>query len=210
MKTEAKFEFDMVLDTKAVSITTDDNGDLYIKGWASDFDEDRDDEQFEPGAFDHGVKAFMETNPVLLYNHRFGPGNALCLGQVEVMERRPMPSGKSGMWMEARVDQAEPNTEARQVYNQIKRGTMRGLSVGGKFYRRAVDGVRKIWKADIMEVSVTPVPANPRGLASVGAKAFGDDSDDGLDEILERMDRTSEVFDMALLSPRVLKLQGPA
>lgn len=199
MQTEAKFLFDMVLDTKAVSIEQVENGDLYIKGWASDFDPDREDEQFEPGAFDVGVKSFMETNPVLLYNHRFGPANALCLGQVEVMERRPMPNGKLGMWMEARVDHAEPNTEARQVYNQIKRGTMRGLSVGGKFYRRMVDGARKIWKADIMEVSVTPVPANPRGLATVGAKAFNDDETDAYDEILERLDRTSEVFDMALV-----------
>jgi HK97 family phage prohead protease len=199
MKTEAAFTYDTVIDAKSVKITETDDGDLIVEGWATDFDPDRDDEAFEPGAFDQGVKSYLETNPVLLYNHRFGPSNAVLLGAVEKIERRVMDSksGKQGMWIRAVVARAEPNTEAADAYNKVKRGMLRGFSFGGKFYRRMVSGATKIWKADIMETSLTPVPANPRALGVVAAKAFSDDDFqtgadpnlEGIEEALDRLDR---------------------
>lgn len=190
MITEAKFQFDTVIDTKSVA-EDPDTGDLLIEGWASDYDADRDEEAFVEGAFDEGLKSYLETNPVLLYNHRFGPGNALQLGVVEMAEKRTMPNGKQGLWFRARVANAEPGTEARDIYNKVKRGFLKGVSIGGKFYRRMVEGKALIWKADIMEFSLTPVPANPRALAGVAAKAFDDPESETLrvlDEVADRLD----------------------
>lgn len=202
MKTEARFQFDTVLDTKSTTITEDANGDLIIEGFASDYGQDRDEEAFEPGALDDGLKSYMETNPVLLYNHRFGPGNALMLGQVlEVDNGRINPAtGKPGLHFKARVDNAEPGTEARDIYNKVKRGTLRGVSIGGKFYRRWLDGARKIHKADVFEFSLTPVPSNPRGLAAVATKAFGEDQDgpeidyDAINDALDSFGRGLDVL----------------
>lgn len=202
MKTEARFTFDAILDLKSAVQETED-GDLIIEGFVSDYDPDRDDEMFEPGALDDGLKAFMGSNPILIYNHRFGPGNALALGQVQEVGKRDNPAtGKEGIWFRARVDKPEPMTEAADVFTKIKRGTLRGISFGGKFYRRFVNGRTKIWKADVMEFSVTPVPANPRALASVAVKAFGEDPDgldlDTLNEIADSLDRINASFDTAI------------
>jgi phage head maturation protease len=66
----------------------------------------------------------------------------------------------------------------RTCTTKIRRGTLRAFSVGGRFFRVG----RQIIRADLHELSVTAVPANPRALFTVmapvtaygaAAKAFG-------------------------------------
>ena len=172
------------VDTKAV--IREEGGDLFIEGFASDFDEDRDGEAFEPGAFDAGVKTFLESNPVLLYHHDFGK----ALGQVESLEKR-----EGGLWMRARIDKPEGGW-ASDVYEKVKRGTIRGLSVGGKFYRRMTEKGPRIFNVDLIEISVTPTPANPRTLFAVAGKSFSDQPDlEALSQISGGLDRLDAVLD---------------
>lgn len=185
MKTSADFRLDFVLDRKA-QINEGDDGELYIEGFASDFGTDRDGEAFEDGAFQKSMDAFLRTNPVLLYHHKFDQ----ALGQVVDFEHKP-----DGMWVKARVDPAEPGTILADVVNKIKRGTIRGFSVGGKFHRRRTPAGPRIHTADIIEISVTPTPVNPRTLFAVAGKAFGEDSEeDRKAAIEEQISQLSETL----------------
>lgn len=157
----ADFSFGFTLGEKAV--VTEDDGHVYIEGLASDFGLDRQEEAFEPGAFEHGLKAYMESNPVLLYHHK----SDTALGQVVGANLTP-----DGLHVKARVDAPEPGTIIADYVRKIKNGTLRAFSVGGKFYRRMTASGPRIFKADIGEISVTPYPVNPRTLFAVAGKAF--------------------------------------
>lgn len=182
MRTEAPFTLDFTLDTKAAPA---DDGATYIEGYASDFGIDRQDEAFEKGAFEAGMKSFMESNPVLLYHHKADE----ALGQVVEFEHRP-----KGLWVKARVDEAEPGTRLADVVRKIKTGTIRGFSVGGHFHRKATPRGVRIHTADIAELSVTPFPVNQRTLFAVAQKAFDDGEQTELEAILERVNALSDTF----------------
>lgn len=182
MVTTAPFELDFTLDAKA-ELHEQDDGTVFIEGYASDFGLDRQNEAFEDGAFQKSMETFMATNPVLLYHHHFDQ----ALGQIVDYQHR-----RDGMWVKARVDPAEPGTILADVVRKIKTGAVRGFSVGGKFHRRKADGKTLIHTADIMEISVTPTPVNPRTLFAVAGKAFeGDDT-------LARLEKLSNTFDVLL------------
>lgn len=169
MKETADFTLDVVLGGKALIQETAD-GDLIVEGYATDYDADRQDEYFEPGAINAGLKAYMESNPILLYHHKSGH----ALGQV--IEARV---DNMGAWVKARIDKPAPGSWAQDVYQKVKRGTIRGFSIGGRFFRRhdQKSGLTKIFKADIHEISVTPYPINPRTLFGVAQKAFAEETD---------------------------------
>ncbi len=188
MSQQAEFQFDVVLGQKAV-VQEQSNGDLIIEGYASDYEADRQDEFFEAGAVNDGLKAYLESNPILLYHHQ--SGNAL--GQV--LEAK---IDNVGAWVKARIDKPAAGTWAQDVYQKVKRGTIRGFSIGGRFFRRhdQKSGLTKIYKADIHEISVTPYPVNPRTLFGVATKAFGDEPDPRE----RRLQQLSEIY--ALLSQR--------
>lgn len=149
-----------VLDTKAS--VHEEAGDLVIEGYASDFEDDRQDEAFEPGAFDSAIKAFME-NPALLYHHDFSK----ALGRVVDLRK-----DERGLYMKAVIDKPSAGSWAEDIYHKVKSGTIKGLSVGGRFFRKNIGGKQRIHKADLMEISVTPMPVNPRTLFAVAGKAF--------------------------------------
>ena len=159
----ADFEFGFTLNSKALVTEPDDNGHVYIEGLASDFGLDRQDEAFEPGAFEDGLKAYMDNNPILLYHHK----PDVALGQV--IEAKITPQG---LHVKARVDAPEPGTMIADYVRKIKEGTLRAFSVGGKFYRRMTALGPRIFKCDMHELSVTPLPVNPRTLFAVAGKAF--------------------------------------
>lgn len=162
----ADFEFGFTLGQKAV-VTTDDDGTLYIEGLAADFDTDRQEEAFEPGAFEAGIKSYLTSNPILLYHHK--PDTAL--GRVVDAKLT-----NEGLHVKAQVDAPEPGTNIADYVRKIKNGTIRAFSVGGKFYRHMTENGPKIFKCDLGEISVTPYPVNPRTLFSIAGKAFEEGS----------------------------------
>ena len=155
------FNWDFVLQGKAF----EEGDDLYIEGYASDFDVDRDNEYIAPGALQKALDSYMR-NPVLCYHHKMSD----AMGQV--VEARV--DGK-GLWIKARVDQPEPGTEAANRFRQVAKGTLRGFSIGG-FFKKAVERGRTIInEIDLIEISLTPTPVNPRTLGNVVGKALQDD-----------------------------------
>lgn len=186
----ADFEFGFTLDRKADVSETDDT--IIIEGYASDFEVDRQDEAFEPGAFQKALDDYMQ-NPVLLYHHK----KDTALGAIN--EAR---LDKKGLWVRAQVPKPDEGTTLSNYYNQIKAGVLRGFSVGGRFMRRMTPDGPKIFKADLREISVTPLPVNPRTLFAVAGKAFVDDEptetqDPDLKGLVEKLDAIDAMFTSA-------------
>jgi HK97 family phage prohead protease len=183
VKTEAPFQLDFLLDGKAAVQEEDDH--LIIEGLAADFGFDRQDEAFEPGAFDEGMKAFMASNPIVCYHHKYDQ----ALGEVLEWEKKA-----EGPWVKVRVDKPEPQTPLADVYRKIKSGVIKGFSIGGRFHRRKdATGRTRIHKCDVAELSITPLPINPRTLFAVAGKAFGEDPD--LDEAEAALGRVAVLFE---------------
>ena len=169
MKDEQRADFfvDTTLGQKAV-VTEGDGGDLWIEGLAADYGMDEQDEAFEDGAFADAVNDFKASgNMPLLYHHK----GDQQLGEVTELEIRP-----EGLWMKARIDKPAHNSHPLyDVYTKVKRGTTKGLSVAGRFFRRMSPDGMKIYRANLREISVTPLPVNERTLVAAGAKAFSDE-----------------------------------
>lgn len=193
---------------KAVQAHTLSNGDLIIEGWAARFDGvDRQGENFAEGAFRRGIKSFLTSNPTLAFHHKHDHiiGSVLDLSEVP----------GEGLWMKARVDHQPESSPLRWIYNAVKRGTMRGLSVGGFFKRKLTEAGVRIADMDFTEISVTAVPVHPRtSFALVEGKAITDpvagiDARMGRLEAAERR-RQIQRSDLALLRAElaILKLDA--
>jgi HK97 family phage prohead protease len=128
------------------------DGDLLIEGMAADFSGvDRQNENFTDGAFQRGVKSFLDGPASLCFHHK----HEKVLGKVLELEEIP---GR-GLFMRARVDGAIKNhPELGTIYRQIKNGTLRSLSIGGFFKRKLTAAGTRIVDMDFTEISVTPVP----------------------------------------------------
>lgn len=153
------FQYGFTLEGKALEegtgevVTETDDGDLIIEGFAAIYDgEDRQGENFAPGAFDRGIKSFLNSTASLNYHHKLDHG----IGKVLELEDTP-----KGLRMKARVDYQPDSSPLRYIYNGVKKGTYSGLSVGGFFKRGRVEGKPKIVATDLTEISVTPVPVHP-------------------------------------------------
>lgn len=161
------FQHDFLLEPpegKAV-VTEEANGDLTIEGYAAVFDGlDREGENFAEGAFPRGIQRFLTSQAALCYHHKadVGVGNVLHLEEHK---------GK-GLWMRGRVDYQPETSPWRHIYNGVKKGTFKGLSIGGFFKRIG----NKIVDVDFTEISITPVPIHPgTNFAVVAGKALATD-----------------------------------
>jgi HK97 family phage prohead protease len=174
------FNFPFDLDAKALEdgspgniVETLDDGDLIIEGWAATFDGvDRQNENFTDGAFQKGVKAFLGGPAALCFHHK----HSMILGKVLDLEE---VEGK-GLRMRARVDGAiKDHPELGVIYNQIKRGTLTALSVGGFFKRKMTAAGQRICDVDFTEISITGVPMHTSpSFAVVAGKALEEFSED--------------------------------
>lgn len=167
------FRFVVPMERKALadggSLTVEENGDLILEGYAAVWEgEDREGENFAPGAFTRAAKAFLESGGPLCFHHKHDH----VLGAVEDLQE----DGK-GLKMRARVDGAiSKHPVLGTIYEQIKSGTLKGLSVGGFFKRALIEGKQRIADMDFTEISVTGVPVHTGpSFAVVAGKALASD-----------------------------------
>lgn len=172
-----KFRFDFSLEGKAADdpiVTELEDGDLLIEGFAAVWEgDDRQGENFAPGAFQAGIQKFLSGQAALCYHHKHDK----CLGKVLDLREE----GK-GLKMRARVDGAiQTHPELGTIYKQIKKGTYNGLSTYGFFTRKE----NKIVGVDLTEISVTPVPVHPgTSLSVLAGKALASDLKDKAEHVV--------------------------
>lgn len=203
------FQFPVYLEGKALDDGTHsaiveelDDGDLIIEGWAAEFEgQDRQGENFTDGAFQRGIKSFLEGPASLCFHHKAEK----LLGKVLNLEEVP---GR-GLRMRARIDGAiKTHPELGTIYQQIKKGTLTGLSIGGFFKRVKTAAGPRINDMDFAEISITPVPIHSKPAFSVvagKALTYGEENvtpvddekidDDALASLSTALDNLTTAFD---------------
>lgn len=140
------------------------SGDLVLKGYASTWTLDRDQEYVERDAFDGTIEKFLGTNPILLWQHDLEKPIGVVKG---------MSLDDNGLDVEAfipRPDDREPDW-THLAYNKVKSGIVKTFSIGGFFNRIHKGAQRAISKVDLFEVSVVSVPSNPDSIFAAAVKS---------------------------------------
>ena len=149
---------ELELDGKKIEPVKDADGNVAdyrnvrIKGYLSTFknvtESDRQGDYVEAGAFRDTLKKFM-LNPVMLTDHR---NSVATLSGVFT----DMAEDKSGLRFEALLSNSPGNLDVRY---KVAEGMLKTTSMGGVFHYKE-DG-RGIFRVDLWEGSLTPLPANP-------------------------------------------------
>ncbi len=151
----------MIIEHKALSAVIEADEALgIITGIASAPAVDREGDSFAPDAFD-----FELPVPML-----FGHDQREVIGKWTDVEVTP-----TGLMVEGRLNLE--TARGREVYALLKSGDLRGLSVG--FIPKAASETRtgrRITSADLLEISIVAVPANPaaRILSVKGANTLSE------------------------------------
>jgi HK97 family phage prohead protease len=144
---------------------------LWIEGKAGAFGLDRDGEVIRPGAFDEGIAAYMK-NPIVVYSHAAtvidGPVSGAS-GYVQLGISTDLRRDHEGLYWRAFIPRPASGF-LLDVWEKIRAGYMRGLSVGGKFTRAV--GSHLIDRVDLQEISIAPKPVNPEALITSVVEAF--------------------------------------
>jgi HK97 family phage prohead protease len=114
-------------------------------------------------------------NPVMLWAHQYDMLPVGIAEKTEVTEQ--------GLMMSGRFADAEANPMADNVRKLYEDGILRTVSVG--FIPKERNG-NIITKAELLEVSFVPVPANPEALSLAMTKGFDDNLMKQLQENLEK------------------------
>lgn len=181
---EAPFLWTFELDRKSIRDVPD--GAVWFRGRASDYSPDRDDELVSRDGLAAGLKAYLNSNPVLLLNHLWDKPIGRCT-RAHVAD--------DGLWIEGVLDPApHPSSWQADVLAKVKSSTLRALSIGGRFFR---DKPGVVTRVDLMEISLAAVGKNQRALISeVAGKAFAGAYDEAeeLREIKANLAGMKEAF----------------
>ena len=141
------------------------SGDLELVGYASTWVEDRDLERVAPSAFDDTLEAYLEKNPIVLWQHDAGQP----IGQITEAE-----VDEGGLKVKAVIHKPESGEErwAHTAYHKIRRGVAKTFSIGGFFERANRTAENIIEKVDLFEISVVSIPSNPDSMFAAAMKAL--------------------------------------
>ncbi|HLE86268.1 MAG TPA: HK97 family phage prohead protease [Candidatus Brocadiaceae bacterium] len=131
---------------------------------ASTADVDRDGEIIDPKGWD--LENFLK-NPVILWAHQY---HELPIGIAENTKIGKLPNSEmEGLLISGRFADEKANPKAEQVRRLYADGILKTVSVG--FIPKERNGMT-ITKAELLELSFVPVPANPQALALAMAKGL--------------------------------------
>lgn len=108
------------------------------------------------------------ANPVVLYSHE---SHELPIGRAENVR---VEDGK----LLATLTIATGTERAEEVWNLVQQGMLKGVSVGfrphtTRWEKRDGREVLVLDDNELLEISITPIPANPEALAQLRARALG-------------------------------------
>lgn len=153
-------------DTSLKAVSTDQDGELKIEGYASTTAIDRSADVILSSAWTKsgGLNNF-QRNPILLFNHNYDKP----IGKVVAMG-----TDSKGLKINGVISKS-----AGDVYNLVKEGVLSTFSVGFMIkdaeYDKQNDGLI-VKDAELLEISVVSVPCNQDATFSV-AKSFDSQSD---------------------------------
>ena len=142
-------QVDLELELKEVS----EEGTF--SGLASTYDNiDLGGDVVRPGAFKKTINE-MKSVPIL-----FGHDSGKVLGEGLLRD------SKDGLVIEGKLD-IDIDPLAAQTHQKMKRGRIKGLSIGFTTVKDAVkEGIRELLEVKVWEVSLTPFPMNTHALVT--------------------------------------------
>lgn len=158
---KATVPFEVDGQKKMVIVKDEKNGgvvvdyrDVSIEGYLSTFgdgtDADRQGEYVMPGAFAETLKNFMGRNPVMLRDH-FNNTGALVGKFTSAVE------DNKGLRIVGLLSNAP---DVASIRFKVAEGVLKAMSIGGIFHY--AEDRRGIFKVDLFEGSLVPIPANPK------------------------------------------------
>lgn len=163
---EAKFWADVPFVKKAAE---DDGGNptgaLELRGYASTWVKDRDEEWIDPDAFAKSLDFYLKKNPIILWQHDqhqpIGTAKAAFVDEfgLNFIADVPKPTDKEPDWK-------------WHAYHSIERGIVKTFSIGGIFQRDFVMGREVVKEIELLEVSVVSIPSNPESIFEAAVKAL--------------------------------------
>jgi HK97 family phage prohead protease/HK97 family phage major capsid protein len=148
----------LYLSSKFTASTESDDS-IFIEGYASTVDRDRQGDVIPMAAWNSGLKNYLK-NPIILayHNHQMPIGKMI---EHKVTDQ--------GLWIRAQIP-----GEVGDVYKLIKKGILSAFSVGFRVRDADYDNATETFlvkELELHEISVVSVPANQNTLFSL-AKAF--------------------------------------
>lgn len=143
-----------------------DGDELVISGIASNWDVDRVGDAVTRHAMERGLRKYLETNPILLFNHSYSlPAGRVTRAWID----------DDGLHIEARLPRPHGAGISRQWWDLVKAGVVKALSIGGVWRRELINGINYLTEVDLREISVAAQSVAYGTTFSVqAAKAFGD------------------------------------
>ncbi len=176
---------------KALTATPTASGDLIVSGYAAVWDGlDFENENFLREAFapeTQTIREYLDGQAPVLFHHEGGKGIGRCL------ELEP---DDHGLKFKALVHRQERTSPLYYIYDGVRRGIYRGVSLGGHFFRKSAG---KISRVRIAELSLTPVAMHPGTFATASEiKAYGARGDRAT--ALEAAERAAVLLDLQLVA----------
>jgi len=149
--------------TKAAPATNEPSDSVYIEGYASTTDIDRQGDVVPASVWEAGIKNYLK-NPIILAQHDYDdPVGRMVQHRVD----------STGLWVKARI------SAAAEICNLVKDGVLTAFSVGFRVMDAEYNAATELFvikQLELVEISIVSVPANQNTLFSL-SKAF-DDADE--------------------------------
>jgi len=149
--------------TKAAPATNEPSDSVYIEGYASTTDIDRQGDVVPASVWEAGIKNYLK-NPIILAQHDYDdPVGRMVQHRVD----------STGLWVKARI------SAAAEIFNLVKDGVVTAFSVGFRVMDAEYNAATELFvikQLELVEISIVSVPANQNTLFSL-SKAF-DDADE--------------------------------
>ena len=141
--------------------STDPEGSVYITGYASTNDADRQGDVVPASVWEKGIANYLKNPVILAYHDHSEPVGRMVEHKVDA----------KGLWIKARISSA-----AEEVYNLVKDGVLTAFSIGFRIVDAEYNAAAELFvvkELELHEISVVSVPANQNTLFSL-SKAFDD------------------------------------
>jgi phage head maturation protease len=152
---------------KAISAVPTASGDLIVTGYAAVWSGvDFENENFVREALDaKTISDYLDGQAPVLFHHMGSKGIGRCLD---------LEPDDHGLRFKALVHKQERTSPLYYIYDGVRRGIYRGVSLGGQFGRTMTAAGQRISRIRIAELSLTPAAMHPGTLATAAeVKAIG-------------------------------------
>lgn len=149
--------------TKELPTAEEQIDSIYISGYASTTDVDRQGDVIPASVWEKGLENYLKNPIILAYHDHDDPCGRMVEHRID----------EKGLWIKARI------SAAAEVFNLVKDGVLTAFSVGFRIKDAEYNPAAEVFivkELELLEISVVAVPANQNTLFSL-AKSFDNDTD---------------------------------